>query len=112
MIFLGMGSCAVYAWTQRGRWAQQTDMIPKNSMAQATSVRRPKNILHMPDAATKFQPGKVKALGEPYTKRIVVPRSGGEDVDWIQENFKDDASIEAAVYHTDGDLSGVLHPPK
>jgi hypothetical protein len=45
--------------------------------------------LHPPGPAekTQFEPGKVKLSGDKYSKRLIVPQSGEEDVDWITDNF-------------------------
>ncbi|KAF4632349.1 hypothetical protein G7Y89_g5780 [Cudoniella acicularis] len=64
-----------------------------------------------PAAIIPFRPGVVKAVGEPYTKTIVVPRTKNEEVDWIFENFGGDKFINHTIYTVD-DPAAELHPPK
>lgn len=54
----------------------------------------------------------MKAVGEPYLKRLVVPRSKKEDVGWIEEHFGGDPWVEAAVYETDEGVVEGLRVPK
>lgn len=63
-----------------------------------------------PEVKVQFKPGKLKKLGEKYSKRLVVPRSGDEDVQWVEEHFGGDEQVGAVVYNT-GEVRG-MHPPK
>ena len=62
-----------------------------------------------PQPEIVFKPGVLKGNKEKYSKRLVVPRSGEEDVGWIEEHFEDDCGAE--VYET-GEEVGGMHPPK
>lgn len=62
-------------------------------------------------ANVSFQLGTVKAVGEPYTKAIVVPKTMLEDVSWIDANFGGDENIRKAIYVVD-DPTAELHPPQ
>ena len=62
-------------------------------------------------AKVSFQRGVLKAVGEPYTKAIVIPKTIEEDVSWIEENFGGDENIKKAIYVVD-DPAAELHPPK
>jgi len=58
-----------------------------------------------------FVPGIPKAIGEPYSKMLVVPRTTEEDVDWIYENFANDPYMNYSIYTVD-DEESELHPPR
>lgn len=62
-------------------------------------------------AKVSFQPGKLKAVDESYTKTIVIPRTVEEDVSWLDQNFEDDELFRKSVYVVD-DPSAALYPPK
>jgi hypothetical protein len=62
-------------------------------------------------AQMPFRPGTVKAIGEVYTKTLVVPRTTEEDVGWIEENFGGNPNFRQAIYTVD-DVSSTLHPPR
>jgi hypothetical protein len=58
-----------------------------------------------------FRRGVPKAIGEPYSKALVVPKTSEEDVAWIEENFGGNEYFKAAVYTVD-DFDSEYHPPK
>ncbi|TVY90394.1 hypothetical protein LAWI1_G004974 [Lachnellula willkommii] len=62
-------------------------------------------------AKVSFQPGKLKAVDESYTKTIVIPRTVEEDVSWLHQNFEEDELFRKAVYVVD-DPTAALYPPK
>ena len=48
-------------------------------------------------AITDFRTGTVKAVGEPYSKMLVVSRTRDEEVDWISENYGGDEYIKFSI---------------
>ncbi|KAH6681975.1 hypothetical protein B0J14DRAFT_469329 [Halenospora varia] len=75
------------------------------------SEAKPKVQGEWPSATLQHGQGKVKPVGQPYTKTIVVPKTKGEEVDWIAEHFGGDEHIDYAVYVVD-DPTAPFHPPK
>jgi hypothetical protein len=64
-----------------------------------------------PVGGNPFQPGTVKAVGVPYTKTLVIPRTSNEDIGWIAEEFGGNEFMKMAIYTVD-DVEAELHPPK
>lgn len=64
-----------------------------------------------PLAATPFQAGTLRPVGQPYTKMLIIPRSKKDDVSWFSENFGGNESIHASIYSVDNS-SADLHSPK
>jgi len=58
-----------------------------------------------------YLPGKVKPVGQPYTKTLILPRTKEEDTNWVDENFAGNEWIKSAIYTVD-DIDAELHPPK
>ncbi len=56
----------------------------------------------------EFRPGKTKPPGEGYSKALVVPKTKGEDISWMDEEIPD---IDKFIYVAD-DPTAPLHPPK
>ena len=61
-------------------------------------------------ASMPFQSGSLKAIGEPYTKTLILPRTSVEDVMWIGESFGGDPNFKQAVYTVD-DVNSKLQTP-
>jgi hypothetical protein len=70
-----------------------------------------KNYISQTPSIVQYDPGTVKPLGEPYTKRMVVSKTRDGDVRWIEEHFGEQDLIDWVVYCTD-DVGTGLHVPK
>lgn len=66
---------------------------------------------HLAAAAMPFKAGIPKAVGETYTKALIVARTKEEDVLWIEENFGGNDNFKAVVYTVD-DFDSEYHPLK
>ena len=64
-----------------------------------------------PTLTPEYKPGTVKPIGEPYTKSVIVPKTKGDDVEWIAENFGDAPNFRSFIYSVD-DSRADLHTPR
>ena len=83
-------------------WQQSEEAEPMNGEEGAKNEQA---IASMP-----FQSGSLKAIGEPYTKTLILPRTSVEDVMWIGESFGGDPNFKQAVYTVD-DVNSKLQTP-
>ncbi|KAG4025738.1 hypothetical protein MFRU_051g00030 [Monilinia fructicola] len=58
-----------------------------------------------------FHPGIVKPFPTTYSKMLVIARTKDEDVDWVEEKFRDDSSVQSTIYTAD-DATAEHHPPR
>ena len=77
-----------------------------NPLAAKTRVRvtlsNSNNDEFSPIAMISFGPAPVKAVGEAYTKALIVPRTKDDDASWIVEHFGGDHNVEEFLYSVDG----------
>lgn len=88
---------------------QAAELMSDADRAEKIEEDRKANLL--PATGMPFTAGVPKAVGEPYTKALIVPRTKDEDVSWISENFGGSSVFTPYIYTVDN-VDSEYHPPK
>jgi hypothetical protein len=84
---------------------------PMSEEERAEKIEKDNKANLLPATGMPFRAGIPKAIGEPYTKALIVPRTKDEDVNWIEENFGGSTSFRPFIYTVDN-FDSEYHPPK
>lgn len=88
---------------------QAAELTSDEDQAEKFEKDRKANLL--PATGMPFVAGTPKAVGQPYTKALIVPRTRDEDVSWISENFGGSSMFAPFIYTVDN-VDSEYHPPK